>query len=198
MAKNPQEHAAWLKLDKPEHIIGFLLKSLHHTLRQTVDESLRKEGLELSFAHFAALYGLHCEPGITGAQLARRAMVSAQTMNSVLRRLEIEGRIVRRPHPESRRADSWSLTDAGVALLGEARKVGSTVFSKMLAPLDTDEIAGLESYLRRCLAALGATVGESALRDPAMLEAPLVAKVPRRHGQNRPSRRPQERRPPAR
>ncbi|HEX5419224.1 MAG TPA: MarR family transcriptional regulator, partial [Gammaproteobacteria bacterium] len=69
-------------------MIGFLFKSLHHSLRHAMDEALRRRGLPLSFAHFATLFGLDCEPGSTGAQLARRAMVSPQTMNPVLRRLE--------------------------------------------------------------------------------------------------------------
>lgn len=154
MVKNPEAHGAWLKLETPEHMVGFLLKSLQHMLRQSVDEALRKQGLELSFAHFAALFGLHCEPGITGAQLARRAMVSAQTMNAVLRRLELEGRIERRPHPDSRRADSWSLTEEGLELLTRARKVGATIFSQMLAPLEAAEVANLQDYLRRCITAL--------------------------------------------
>ena len=110
MPKNPESFGGWLKLEKPEHILGFLLKSLQHTLRQTFDETLRKQGVELSFAQFSALFNLHSDPGVTGARLARRAFVSAQTMNSALRALELDGYIERRPHPASRRADSWSLT----------------------------------------------------------------------------------------
>jgi DNA-binding MarR family transcriptional regulator len=154
MPKKPQGEDAWPKLDNPGQSIGFLMKSLQHTLRQAMDEALRKRGLELSFAHFAALFGLHSEPGVTGAKLARRAMVSAQTMNSVLRRLEEEGRIERRPHPESRRADSWHLTADGLELLEQAREVGSGVVARMLAPLAPAETAALEDYLRRCIAAL--------------------------------------------
>jgi DNA-binding MarR family transcriptional regulator len=154
MPKKPEGYGAWVKLDKPEHIVGFLLKSLQHTLRQTMEEALRKRGFELSFAHFVALFGLYCEPGITGAALARRAMVSAQTMNSALRRLELEGRIERRPHPDSRRADSWWITPEGLELLEQTRAVGNATFERMLAPLDREEIAALESSLRRCIAAL--------------------------------------------
>jgi DNA-binding MarR family transcriptional regulator len=153
MPKNREGLRTWLKLDKSERI-GFLLKSLQHSLRQTIDETLRKQGVELSFAHFAALFNLHHEPGISGAQLARRAMVSAQTMNSALRALEREGLIERRAHPDSRRADSWSLTAAGLRELGRAREVGSGVFSRMLGALDANEIAALENYLGRCVAAL--------------------------------------------
>ena len=88
MPKNPESSGDCLNVEKPEHLLGFLLKSLHHTLRQTFDEALRKQGVELSFAQFSALFNLHCDPGVTGARLARRALVSAQTMNLALHGLE--------------------------------------------------------------------------------------------------------------
>ena len=155
MPRNVKQGATdWLRSDKPEHVVGFLLKNLHHTLRQAMDEALRARGLEMSFAHFATLFGVFSEPGITGAQLARRAMVSAQTMNSILRRVEADGLIERGPHPDSRRADSWSLTEEGEKQLARARVIGDTVFSRMLAALSTAEVAELQSYLRRCIAAL--------------------------------------------
>jgi len=165
MPKNPEPFGDLLKLEKPEHILGFLLKSLQHTLRQTFDEALRKQGVELSFAQFAALFNLHSDPGVTGARLARRALVSPQTMNAALHALEEDGYIERRPHPQSRRADSWSLTDAGLAELARARRVGSTIFARMLGTFDAKEIAAFEDYLRRCIKALdedSAATGASA------------------------------------
>ena len=123
-------------------------------MRQTIDETLKKQGVELSFAQFSALFNLHCDPGVTGARLARRAMVSAQTMNSALHGLELDGYIERRPHPLSRRADSWSLTDAGLEELERARQVGSAIFARMLGGFEAAEIAAFEDYLRRCITAL--------------------------------------------
>ncbi|HJR71577.1 MAG TPA: MarR family transcriptional regulator [Gammaproteobacteria bacterium] len=176
MAKNPEALKGWAGLGKPERI-GFLLKSLQHTLRQTIDEALRKQGVELSFAHLAALFNLHYDPGISGAQLARRAMVSAQTMHSALRALEQDGYIERRPHPASRRADSWSLTRAGLAELKRARAVGSAVFGRMLTALTTPEIAAFEDSLGRCIAALD----DGAERDDAVPDQRArVAAVQRR------------------
>ncbi len=172
MPKKPE--VAHRSLD-PNEQVAVLLKSLQHTLRQRIDESLRKQGVELSFAHFGALFGLHFEPGITGAQLARRAVVSAQTMNSVLRRLELEGHIERRPHPDSRRADSWSLTEKGLAELERARRVGKTTFAKMLAPLDSTEVAAFGDYLQRCIEALG---GDTAPRRPPL--EPPKRRTPKR------------------
>ena len=155
MPKKAQSFGNRLKPDNPAHILGFLLRSLQHTLRQRFDEALRKQGVELSFAQFAALYNLHGDPGVTGARLARRAMVSAQTMNSALHALERDGFIERRPHPQSRRADSWSLTSAGLDELARARQVGSAIFARMLADFDADEIAAFADYLSRCITSLG-------------------------------------------
>ena len=153
MPKNSESFGDWLKLERPEHALGFLLKSLQHTLRQRIDETLRKQGVELSFAQFAALFNLHCDSGVTGARLARRAFVSAQTMNSALRALEQDGYIERQRHP-SRRADSWSLTKAGLAELMRARQVGTTVFERMLGDFNSKEIDAFVDYMRRCIAAL--------------------------------------------
>lgn len=173
--------AAWPRSDQPEHVVGFLLKSLQHALRQSMDEALRGRGVALSFAHFATLFGLACEPGIAGAQLARRVMISAQTMNSILRRLENEGLIERRPHPESRRADSWSLTDEGDAQLARARAIGAVVFSRMLAPLAPAEVADLQGYLRRCIAALEHAPGEGRVwqaAEPAPMQRGRAVREP--------------------
>jgi DNA-binding MarR family transcriptional regulator len=163
MAKNPQvPPAGWPALPAKEQV-GFLLKALQHTLRQNLDQALRKQGVELSFAHLACLFNLHYHPGISGAQIARRAMVSAQTMNSALHALEHDGLIERRPHPDSRRADSWSLTEAGLEALASAREVGTAIFGRMLGPLKEDEVEAFADYLRRCLRALdgGAEVLDS-------------------------------------
>ena len=154
MAKNPEAPPVRRQQLGDTEQIGFLLKSLQHTLRQNIEEALRKQGVELSFAHFVALFNLHYDPGISGAQLARHAMVSAQTMNAALHTLERDGLLERRPHPDSRRADSWSLTDAGLDELERARTIGSSMFRRMLSTLDADEVAAFTDYLRRCIAAL--------------------------------------------
>jgi DNA-binding MarR family transcriptional regulator len=140
--------------------MGRLLKNMHQSARQAVDESLRRQGIDLSFAHFVALYTLSSEPGIAGAELARRAFVTAQTMNTILRRLEKDGAIERRPNPSNQRADSWSTTKAGQMRMERARVVAEGVWSQMFASFKATEVRQLQRLLERCLVGLERQVVE--------------------------------------
>jgi DNA-binding MarR family transcriptional regulator len=137
----------------PEEQIGYLLKRLMHQFRHQVDERLRRNS-DVSFAHLVTLDQLQQEPGIAGARLARRLLVTAQTMTGLLRRLEQEGAIERRPDPHNRRADRWYLLPAGVERLNAARSAGAPVMTQMLSRLEAREVAELRGYLERCVEGL--------------------------------------------
>ena len=152
----------------PEEQIGYLLKRLMHQFRHQVEERLRRS-TDVSFAHLVVLDQLHQEPGIPGARLARRLLVTAQTMTGLLRRLESEGAIERRPDPHNRRADRWYVLPAGLERLHSARSAGAPVMTQMLSQLSAKEVAELQGFLQRCVAGLesaeaDAESGESAGR----------------------------------
>ncbi len=137
----------------PEEQIGYLLKRLMHQFRHQVEEQLRGE-CDMSLAHLVTLDQLQQEPGVAGARLARRLLVTAQTMTGLLRKLEQEGAIERRPDPHNRRADRWYLLPAGVERLNLARAAGAPVMTRMLSHLDGREIGELRNYLERCVEGL--------------------------------------------
>ncbi len=151
----------------PEEAIPYLLKGLHHSLRQAVDEGLRRGRIELSFAHLATLYTIDAEPGLAGAELARRSSVTAQTMNTILHRMERDGQLERRPHPSSPRADSWFVTTRGSKQLDQAKVVGKAIWRKMLAALAEREVAQLQNLLHRCIRGLDAQVERERPAKPA-------------------------------
>jgi DNA-binding MarR family transcriptional regulator len=147
-----------LETRRPGEVIAYLLKSLHHSLRQAVDESFRLHRIDMSFAHLATLYTLQAEPGVAGAELARRSFVTAQTMNTILHRLEKDGDIERRPNPASMRADSWFITKAGEERLERAKVVGGEVWRRMLSTFRANEVAQLQGLLQRCIVGLDVQV----------------------------------------
>jgi DNA-binding MarR family transcriptional regulator len=142
----------------PDEQIGYLLKRLMHQFRHQVEERLRR-GCDMSLAHLVTLDQLQQEPGIAGARLARRLLVTAQTMTGLLRRLESEGAIERRPDPHNRRADRWYLLPAGQTRLNSARSAGAPVMTRMLSRLEAREIGELRAYLERCVEGLESDVG---------------------------------------
>ncbi len=147
--------------ESPQAAIGHLLKHMHQSVRQATDEALRRERIDLSFAHFVALYTLASEPGIAGAELARRAFVTAQTMNAILRRLEQEGTLGRKPNPTNQRADSWYLTKTGRANLRKAQVVVEKVWSQLFEALSQQEVRQLQKLLERCLTGFDLALNEA-------------------------------------
>ncbi len=164
--------------ERPQAAIGRLLKAMHQSTRQAIEESLRRERIDLSFAHFVALHTLSSEPGVAGAELARRAFVTAQTMNTILRRLEQDGALERRPNPANQRADSWSITRAGQQRMDRARVVAERVWSQMFDTFKPQEIVQLQRLLERCLGGLEKQVIE--LRAAKSARQPVKKKTARR------------------
>lgn len=155
----------------PEEEIGFLLKRLMHVFRHVLEARLRRSAASLSFAHLVTLDQISEEPGIVGAQLARRLLVTAQTMTDLLKRLEREGSIERKADPNNRRADRWYIREEGQARLRSARSAGGPVMTQMLSLLSTEEIARLRDSLERCVEGLE----RESRREEAVTVLPGVA-----------------------
>ena len=76
------------------------------------------------------------------------------SINTILRRLEGEGSLERKPHPDNRRVDCWYISDLGRAQMQKARAAADPVWDNMLAPLGPDEVAALRGLLKRCIEGL--------------------------------------------
>jgi DNA-binding MarR family transcriptional regulator len=159
--QSTQQTAAAAGMDHPnrEHE-GYLIKELQQRLRTRIEARIRAKGLWLSFPHSAVLMTLNEEPGLSGAQLARRNSVTAQTMNGLLMPLEQKGLIERRADPENARVLQCFLKPKGVQVLQEGMHEAATVFNQMLGKLSNKEREEFRRILQRCISALQATVVE--------------------------------------
>ena len=145
-----------VQLSEPTHDVARALKEVMHSFRTIMEGEMRSRGEALSFAHAMLMMSLAREPGLSGAQTARRQQVTAQTMNGLLRNLEAAGCAVREPNPENRRADRWFLTQKGLRHLEQGRVVADGVVRKMLMPLTDRDADRLCELLQRCAQALHA------------------------------------------
>ncbi|EHB53318.1 regulatory protein MarR [Mycolicibacterium rhodesiae JS60] len=98
--------------------LGFLLYQLLSALRPHVNAKLRPFGIGL--AEFVCMRNLSMSPDQSNAELARRANVTPQAMNLVLKALEDAGLIMRPETVSVGRSQPARLTRRGAALLKRA------------------------------------------------------------------------------
>jgi DNA-binding MarR family transcriptional regulator len=141
-------HRSQSATDRP----GYLIKQAQAALNAQMARALHEYGVTL--AQFAVLTALAEEPGLSNAELARRAFITPQSMNENLR--EIEGRtwIRRSRHPAHGRILQIELTEEGYATLQACDAAVTVIEQHMLAELDPEQRRQLSSALRTCIAAL--------------------------------------------
>jgi DNA-binding MarR family transcriptional regulator len=100
---------------EPNSVLLYVLKRAYFACRGYADEMLAPYGISLT--QFGVLGTLDGEPGLSGAELARRCFVSAPTMNGLLTPLEEAGLIVREPDPQGGRRVLARLSPKGEKLV---------------------------------------------------------------------------------
>jgi DNA-binding MarR family transcriptional regulator len=132
--------------DRP---LGYLLNRVATTLRHEITATVL-EPLGLTFSQFVCLQILAQSSGLSNAELARAAAVSAQSMNAVLQDLQKRSLVTRPATVSSGRARPAELTRTGVQLLKRTDHGIAEAERHLLAKLhDQDRID-----LRRILATL--------------------------------------------
>jgi len=132
--------------------LGYLIGRLERVLRRRLTAAIEPDGLTLPA--YTALSVLRAQDGLSNAQLARRSLVTPQSMSEVLALL-VELRYVRRrAEPGHGRVLRTELTAAGRRALERCDRAVDAVERELLSDLDADERADLRDALLRCSRAL--------------------------------------------
>ena len=142
--------------------VGYLIKRAQTVLHNAMADTLGPHGLTVT--QFAVLTGLDEEPGLSNADLARRAFVTPQSMHAVLQELERLQFVVRRPHPQHRRVLQAVLTEAGRRTLTSAANAVDAMEEQMLRKLSNPARSRLASALSACIDSLTETPTSSVAR----------------------------------
>jgi DNA-binding MarR family transcriptional regulator len=132
--------------------VGYLIKRAQTVLHDAMADALGSH--DLTVTQFAVLTALDEEPGLSNADLARRAFVTPQSMHAVLQELERLQFVVRRPHPQHRRVLQAELTEAGRRTLKSANNSVNAVEEQMLRKLSGSARSRLASALSSCIDSL--------------------------------------------
>ena len=114
-------------------------KRLHLSARAGADRCLAPQGL--SVAQFGVLRLLDDEPGLTGAELARRSLVTAPSKNEMLAMLLRDEFITRAPDPRGGRGIQLFISPAGRAVLDHGIPVLTDYSARLLAGIEPARLA---------------------------------------------------------
>jgi DNA-binding MarR family transcriptional regulator len=130
---------------------------MDRVVRRAIDDVVGAHGLSVN--QYTTLSVLNRRSGLSNAQLARRALVSPQSMNEVLLALEKRGLVRRRAHPEHGRILQARLTAKGRRVLTACDEQVREVEARMVAGLSADEKTLLRNALLHSVHALRGGLG---------------------------------------
>ena len=140
--------------------LTYLIGRLERVLGRRLTGALEPWGLTLPA--YTALSVLRVHDGLSNAQLARRSLVTPQSMIEALAQLVEDGYVRRSADPDHGRIIRMHLTAAGRRVLERCDRAVDRVEQEMLAGLDADEAAELRTALLHCGRALEGTQPERA------------------------------------
>ncbi|MBB3220032.1 MarR family winged helix-turn-helix transcriptional regulator [Pseudoduganella umbonata] len=132
--------------------LAYLVGRLDHVLSRRLRDSLAPLGLTVT--QYTALSVFRAQGSLSNAQLAERTMVSPQSANEMVKTMEAQGWIERRPDPSHGRIIQISLTIAGHAVMERCDAEVVKVEAQMFAGLALEEKMALHSALRGAVRAL--------------------------------------------
>jgi DNA-binding MarR family transcriptional regulator len=132
--------------------LGYLLRQAQAATRLTLERSLADLGV--TPPQFAVLTMLRAYPGLSGADLARVALLTPQTVGVIIRNLERDGAIRKTPHPVHGRVLQWTLTRRGGTLLDKCRRHVRALERRLIAGLSAKNQVTVRRWLSKIAADL--------------------------------------------
>jgi DNA-binding MarR family transcriptional regulator len=135
-----------------EGYLAYLLRQAQAASRLTLERALAE--LSVTPPQFIVLTMLKAYPGLSGADLARVALLTPQTVGVIIRNLERDGAIRKTPHPVYSRVLQWQLTGHGATLLGQCRRHATLLERRLAAGLTAKEQSTVRRWLSKIAAEL--------------------------------------------
>jgi DNA-binding MarR family transcriptional regulator len=132
--------------------LAYLLRQAQAAARLTLERSLGEIGV--TPPQFIVLTMLKAYPGQSGADLARVALLTPQTVGVIIRNLERDGAIRKTPHPVHGRVLQWTLTRRGLTLLEKCRTPVIALERRLAAGRPPKTLADIRRWLAKIAADL--------------------------------------------
>ncbi|MCG7606690.1 MarR family transcriptional regulator [Mycolicibacterium sp. (ex Dasyatis americana)] len=135
-------------MDLNENTLWWLKQAFYFSLTE-VNESVKEHGV--TTAQIGVLRQLSNQPGLSGAELARRLLITPQGVQLALTALEKRGLIERKQDPQHGRILQVFLTDEGRAVASAVVADAVAAHDRVFGVLSDQEQEQLRALLRRVI-----------------------------------------------
>lgn len=135
-------------MDLTENTLWWLKQAFYFSLTE-VNESVKEHGV--TTAQIGVLRQLANQPGLSGAELARRLLITPQGVQLALTALEKRGLVERKQDPQHGRILQVFLTDEGRAVASAVVADAVAAHERVFGVLTDDEQEQLKTLLRRVI-----------------------------------------------
>lgn len=133
--------------------LAYLLRQAHAAVRQALEKALAPAGI--THPQFVALTLVRAYGSLSGAELARLAVITPQTANTITSNLVRMGALTRSPDPSHGKVLRLALTETGRSLLARARPHAEAVERDLAATLPGELEGPMRQWLVRVATDLG-------------------------------------------
>lgn len=133
-------------MELTDNILWLLKQSFYFSLR-TVNDAISSHGV--TTAQVGLMRQLTKEPGLSGAELARRLLITPQGVQLALTALEGRGLVERKPDPQHGRILQAYLTEQGQDVAEACLADAVAAHNKVFGVLDRKEQEMLQGLLSR-------------------------------------------------
>ncbi len=137
------------RVPRAEEMSGYLVKRAQSVIHLALEEIVSKQGLGIP--HYVVLRLLTESPGLPNAELARKAFVTPQSMNEVLKQLEASGLVERQQSQSNARILNAHLTHTGKRKWRSVDDGVQELEERLLQGLTKDEVRILNRSLERII-----------------------------------------------
>jgi DNA-binding MarR family transcriptional regulator len=134
---------------------GYLVKRAQSLIHISLEKIVSRHGLGIP--HYVVLSLLAETPGLANADLARKAFVTPQSMNEVLKQLEASGLVERRQNPSNARILNAHLTHTGEKKWRSVQTGVQELEERLLQGLTQEEVRALNRSLETIIRNMTAT-----------------------------------------
>ncbi len=135
-------------MDLTENTLWWLKQAFYFSLTE-VNESVKEHGV--TTAQIGVLRQLTNQPGLSGAELARRLLITPQGVQLALTALEKRGLVERKQDPQHGRILQAFLTNEGRAVASAVVADAVAAHDRVFGVLSDDEQEQLKALLRRVI-----------------------------------------------